>query len=380
MAASRQGRGLHYGVPAAPTTKDGASPNHLEDHTPMRLRTACPAPPRAWTVELRPHPRGLTLVCQHCPPGATQITAASARSTALAHLARHARGDLRPPHLRICQCHERGCRWHPRHRGCNGPISLLLACERGGRLWRLADACSACAAATAQAAVVPNTVLAAAPASPATARRRTGRHPKEPGERTRVCEMLSYLAAALPDNTSATARLLALQCALRMTTTMQVRLPQGVLRSLRLGNTPDPWCELERAHWLRLTAAHAAAEITAELLDVTLLGQAPARPDRRQAADWALRCSSPSATRATVPLPQLAGLYLAAHTDPHTSTGLAELDQMARACGTQSAHLPTTLDQLAAARLLATWRACPESGDLQWTLAPATPPRAGHRR
>ncbi|WP_078656035.1 hypothetical protein [Streptomyces fulvoviolaceus] len=346
----------------------------------MRLRTACPAPPRAWTVELRSHPGGLVLACQHCPHGTTPITAASARSAALAHLARHARGDLRPPHLRICQCHERGCHWHPRHRGCAGPIRLLLACERGGRLWRLADACSACSAATAQAAVVPDTALARAPLQPSSARRRGRRCPKGPGERVRVREMLSYLAAALPEGTSVAARLLALQCALRMNTRMQVRLPRGVLCSLCLNTASDSWHELEQARWLRTAPGNACNEITAELLDVTLLGQAPARPDRRHAADWALRAGSSSAAGATGPLPRLASVYLAAHTDPEAGSGLGELDQMARACGTRPAELPSTLDQLTATGLLGSWKACPGSGDLHWALAHGTGIRAGDRQ
>ncbi|SNX88458.1 hypothetical protein SAMN06272735_8908 [Streptomyces sp. TLI_55] len=134
-------------------------------------------------------------------------------------------------------------------------------------VWREAEvscrprACSACAAAT--------------------ARRRGGRHPKGAGERTRVRDMLSYLAAALPEGTSVTARLLALQCALRMNTTMHVRLPHGVLRSLRLHAASEPWHELEHARWLRTAPAHDGAVITAELLDVTLLGQSPAQTGAR---------------------------------------------------------------------------------------------------
>jgi len=343
----------------------------------MRQRTACPATPRAWTVELRPHPSGLVLVCQHCPHGTTPITATSARSAALAHLARHARGDLRPPHLRICQCHERGCRWHSRHRGCAGPIRLLLACEHGGRLWRLVDACSACAAATAQAAVVPDTALARAPLQPTTGRRRGIRRPKGPGDRVRVREMLSYLATALPQNTSAAARLLALQCALRMNPRMQVRLPKGVLRSLRLNAASGPWRELEHARWLRPGPGNAPNEFAAELLDVTLLGQAPARPDRRHAADWALRAGSAAAIG---PLPRLASVYLAVHTDPESGSGLGELDQMARACGARPAELASTLDHLEATGLLGSWQACPDSGDLQWTLARGTGIPAGDPR
>ncbi|MFF4693090.1 hypothetical protein [Streptomyces sp. NPDC001307] len=193
--------------------------------------------------------------------------------------------------------------------------------------------------------------------------------------------MLSYLAAALPAGTSAAARLLALQCALRMNTRMQVRLPAGVLRSLCLNTTSDPWRELEQARWLRTTSGNAANEIAAELLDVTLLGQAPARPDRRHAADWALRAGSSCAAGAIGALPQLASLYLAAHTDPESSSGLGELDQMARACGTQPAKLPATLDRLAATGLLGSWQACPDSGDLQWTLVRGTGIGVGdHRR
>ncbi|MCX5063817.1 hypothetical protein OOK12_43970 [Streptomyces sp. NBC_00452] len=193
--------------------------------------------------------------------------------------------------------------------------------------------------------------------------------------------MLSYLAAALPAGTSAAARLLALQCALRMNTRMRVRLSKGVLRSLRLNSASDPWRELEHARWLRMAPGGAANEIAAELLDVTLLGQAPARPDRRRSADWALRATSSSAARVIGPLPRLASVYLAAHTDPESGTGLGDLEQMARACGTRPAELPGTLDQLAATGLLGSWQACPDSGDLQWTLASGTGIRIDdHRR
>ncbi|MEK2479057.1 hypothetical protein [Streptomyces noursei] len=101
-------------------------------------------------------------------------------------------------------------------------------------------------------------------------------------------EMLRYLGAALPASTSAAARLLALQCALRMNTQEQVRLPAGVLRRLRLADRSASWRELEHAQWLR-TASTVANAVVAELLDTTLLSQAPACPGRLQAADWAQR-------------------------------------------------------------------------------------------
>lgn len=334
----------------------------------MRLRTPCPAAPRAWTVELRSHTGGLVLVCRHCPHTGTRVTPASARSAALAHLARHARSDLRPPHLRICQCHERGCRWHPRRRGCAGPIRLLLARERGGRVWRLTDACTACAAATAQAAVVPDTALAAA-LQPPTAARRRRRQPKGPGEQIRVAEMLSYLAAALPAEVPPAARLFALQCALRMNADMHVRLPTGVLRSLRLSNPTSLWRELEQAHWLRTSRGAAVGAGSAQLLDAALLGQAPARPDRMRAADWALRAGCPAQAGAIGPPAQLVIVCLTAHSDPETRHGSGQFDQTARNCGVQPAELGDVLDQLMVTGLVESWEACMDSGDLRWNLA-----------
>ncbi|WP_199923787.1 hypothetical protein [Streptomyces scabiei] len=88
--------------------------------------------------------------------------------------------------------------------------------------------------------------------------------------------MLSYLAAALPDGTSPATRLIALQCALRINTNMQVSVPRGLLRSLRLGTNQSPWQELEQARWLRLIPDRRTGEVAAVLLDAALLGQAPA--------------------------------------------------------------------------------------------------------
>lgn len=125
----------------------------------MRLCTATTQVPRTWTVELRPQQGGPVLLCPQCAPGALPLPGTSSRSAALAHLAGHARGNALPAHLRTCRCQERGCRWHPRHRGCGGPVLLVLARERNGRIWRLTDACATCARATAHAAVVPDSVL-----------------------------------------------------------------------------------------------------------------------------------------------------------------------------------------------------------------------------
>lgn len=260
----------------------------------MRLCFARPGVRRTWTVELRPQPGGPVLVCRQCPYGGRPLVGSTARAELLAHLAAHARQEPLPAHLRICQRHERGCRQHPRHRGCNSPIRLLLVRERGGRRWRLSDACTACAAATSQAAVVPGTTLLSTTTPSGQTRARRRRCPRGPDSQTRVCEML-YLATALPGETGADARMLALQCALRMNDSAQVRLPYGVLRSLRLESAVSAWRELDQTGLMRTYPTTHRAEAV-QLLDAGLLTQHPARPDRLRAADWALRGACPAHT------------------------------------------------------------------------------------
>jgi hypothetical protein len=130
----------------------------------------------------------------------------------------------------------------------------------------------------AQAAIVPGTVLAV-PRHPPSVRPRGPRPSRGPGERLRMGEILSYLAAAMPANVSAGARLLALQCALRMNANMHVELAAGLLRGLRF-DAGEICAELERARWLSMANGPGAAGVFAELLDARLLAQSPGRPDR----------------------------------------------------------------------------------------------------
>lgn len=104
-----------------------------------------------------------------------------------------------------------------------------------------------------------------------------------------------------------------------------------------------------------------------ELFDSGLLSQAPARPDRRRAADWALRAGLPSKVGKAGGQQRLASVYLAAHTDTW-GRGLAEPDRMARACGLQPAEIQFLMHQLTATGALGSWRCCPYTGDLHWTL------------
>jgi hypothetical protein len=110
---------------------------------------------RVWTVEIRLVTGDPVVTCSQCGPVPVAPRTVALRTVILTHLARHARNEALTPYLRTCRCGEHGCRWHPRHRGCSGPLVLLLTRVAHGRAWRLADACRACATATEHAAEVP---------------------------------------------------------------------------------------------------------------------------------------------------------------------------------------------------------------------------------
>jgi hypothetical protein len=179
--------------------------------------------------------------------------------------------------------------------------------------------------------------------------------------------MLSYLAAALPHGTSSAARLVALQCALRMDSRMCVRLPVGVLRSLRLSTPQQEWQELEQARWLRALPSLRAGELMAELQDPALLGQFPSRPDRQHAADWALRAGRAARAAGEDTLLELVNIYVAARSEPATGCGQGEVDRMAHECGVEVQYLVHALDRLAAIGSVQWWQVCSDTGDMQWS-------------
>ncbi|MGW8569798.1 hypothetical protein [Streptomyces niveus] len=335
---------------------------------------------RTWTVELRPQSGGPALHCPQCTIGTTPMPASSARATVLAHLARHARRAALPAHLRTCECRQHGCHWHPRHRGCAGPILLVLTREHSGRTWRLADTCAACARATRHAAVVPDTTLAATthgptPSGHGPGRRRSPR--SRPGilsDQLRVQEILSYLAATLPHSAGPEARMLALQCALRTNSCGQTHLPAGLLNGMRLHRNPAPWQELETARWLHpLTPADNAPRHHAravQLLDPAILTQAPNRTGRHQAADWALRVIASPPLNTQSPAARLTHLALAAHHSPGAAQSSTETDRLRRACGLKPHKLEQTLDQLALAGVITQWQFSQDKEEVHWTPAP----------
>jgi hypothetical protein len=344
---------------------DDRGPDKQEDNQPMRLASVHAAVRRIWTVELRPQAGGPALVCPLCTAHTSPLQASAARSAALAHLACHARADALPTHLRSCQCHRQGCLWHPRHRGCAGPVRLALTRDRSGRTWRLADTCTACAAATSHTAVVPDTLLSprqriAPPSAVRPLRRRD--------EPQRVREMLTYLASTLSCAASPAARLLALQCALRADTHGRTRLPAGLLRGMRLHRRTEAWQELAQGGWLDLPTGRTAC-MQVQLLDDTALDQAPPRNARRRAAHWALRPTPLSAPAAATPAEHLTALVLAAHTIP--SDPAPDLATIARLCGHSPQQTRELLDRLVVKHTLAAWHHQRDTDEVHWRLAPA---------
>ncbi|MFF7356367.1 hypothetical protein ACFZA1_27530 [Streptomyces filipinensis] len=178
--------------------------------------------------------------------------------------------------------------------------------------------------------------------------------------------MLNYLAAVLPADVGADARLIALQCALRVNDVAQSKLPYGVLRGLRLGAAAEGWHELTQAEWLRpLAFGKRAVEV--RMVDIALLAQHPARPDRLQAADWALRTAC-RARPGSDSLSMLVTLCLASHCPPGEHGGTAEAEHITRECGISLHALHGTLDHLRRTHVLKDWGEDQVPDDLRWTL------------
>lgn len=142
---------------------------------PGRLATY---PQRLWTVDIRTVPGPPAAVCRTCGPlDPDRPPHTTPRAAVLRHLAAHARRDVTPPHLRTCQCGRNGCHWHPRHRGCAGPVQLALTRNTSSHTWQLADTCRQCCLATPGTAAVPEL---SPPRTPTDTAPPTGQQPGSP--------------------------------------------------------------------------------------------------------------------------------------------------------------------------------------------------------
>jgi hypothetical protein len=257
-------------------------------------------------------------------------------------------------------------------------VLLALTRDGSGRAWRLADTCAACAAATSNTAVVPDTLSGslrqqASPVSPPPAARSHAGLQERVRVRVRVREMLTYLGTTLPRFTSPAARLLALQCALRADARGHVRLPVGLLRSMRLRQNRELWLELAHAGWLELPDLRALP-MQVRLLDATVLDQTTGRRARCRAADWALR-PVPLILPAAAPALRLAALVLAAHTGASAEHN-TDMDVLTRQCGHSPQQTGELLDRLVSTRTLRAWHHDRESDEVFWQLPQ---PQAGTR-
>ncbi len=253
---------------------------------------APPLPVRAWRVDLTADRRHWSCSATGCPGTGLGRRAPQA---ALEHLGQHAAAEPLPAYLRTCRCHAHRCAWHPRHRGCDGPVALTVFRSRGGATWQLADTCAACARTIPHAAQLPQCP------GPEPSRHRVPVRPSTaaPSRSGGLQPLLTYLDAALLPSTSPRARLVALLCLLRADRDGTIRLPTGLLRAWRLADdAEDPITDLVHQRWLRERAAGTRGTLhvlaVADGAGIAALRATPRRA-RRQLLDQAsrLRCRLP---------------------------------------------------------------------------------------
>ncbi|MEW2522815.1 hypothetical protein [Actinacidiphila alni] len=184
-------------------------------------------------------------------------------------------------------------------------------------------------------------------------------------ERLVARNTLEYLAACLPPELDAKARLLALQCALRADAAGRVVISVGLLRAMRLAGDPGPWQDLEDAWWVHPGSTDRADPV--RLMD----GGSTSHPRavRARAADWALRIGGADAFKGLGPHPVLTGLVLAAYGT--NGMGLGPAERLAQLCGLRSAgQMHAVLDALVGAGFLMSWTLGPDGRSVVWRLYP----------
>jgi hypothetical protein len=305
------------------------------------------APRRSWTVEVRSRHVG----CRDARCTGPLMTASGVRVAALAHLAWHARTERLPDHLRTCECRAHGCTWHPRRRGCDGPIALGLFRRDADRSWHLSDVCHGCLKAIPQAARVPETPAGTAPPPAPLPRRPPASEPR----REQVTAALSYLAAALPD-AGADARLLALVCVMQADTRGRVVLPGGLRRGMRVRGSGEDIAALVRAGWISPPGDWGSAQqplpagpLTVVIRDFAVGGSPVYLSGRARAAvrSWCWRTLTHPCVRRAPADVRLAALAIAALTRRSTDPITIDATALERICAPTATaeHLTVALSR-----------------------------------
>ncbi|MFI5534131.1 hypothetical protein ACIA8O_36900 [Kitasatospora sp. NPDC051853] len=267
----------------------------------------------------------------------------------MAHLARHARREQLPPHLRFCRCATGGCSWHVGTRRCGGQIVLVVFSDWDGSSWRLADVCEQCARS------IPRTVRLPAP-------RLTPPPPDRPpvpsAARTHQLghlatrAALAYTAASLPPTLGAEARLLAVVCALRTGTSGIARLPPGLHRALRITAPARALTDLQEAGWLHYLSRPRGGP-------AVLVPELAGTPCRRPDSHWAIRLLTHPRVAIAPARDRLTVLAVSSWLEHPGTPYLVDPAAVTRACGTETAHLHTVLDDLKADGTLTRWQPLP---------------------
>lgn len=133
---------------------------------------------RRWTVRLDPYGRpaaGVSLI--HCvgeacvPDTARYRDPVLARAKARQHVLEHIGRIQGLREGAVCRCRHEECAWHPHaDTTCTRQIVLVLIADQVGRVWNLAEVCSACATAVPRAQLVRGQVPAIPAGQPPTDR------------------------------------------------------------------------------------------------------------------------------------------------------------------------------------------------------------------
>ncbi|MFJ4428560.1 hypothetical protein [Streptomyces bobili] len=162
-----------------------------------------------------------------------------------------------------------------------------------------------------------------------------------------------------------------MRTALRTDSGGHVRLPAGLLRSMRLLRRTELWEELVQDRWLEMPVLRSVP-VLVQLLDDAVLDQERGRGARHRAAHWALLHTTRTARRSTIGAAD--GRARAGRALLRTGWTRRRHGGTFPACAGIPPHqMVDLMDQLVAVRALAAW--CPnrETDEVFWHLTDQRP-------